>query len=305
MLELTSHQHVMLKEMGIEIPTISDPTELCAEQPHENTPQPSLDADRRQAQTPDHFAARQPTTETVHTPQQPKANHAPAQTPTQAPIQAPSIQSDETALGRARAIAQMTWEELEETVRQCNACQLCQSRTQAVLGVGSREAQWMIVGEAPGEQEDKQGEPFVGQAGKLLDKMLAQLNIARRPQENEHPIYIGNVLKCRPPRNRNPDPQEMLVCEPFLKRQIELIQPKIIIAMGRFAVQTLLQSHEAIGKLRGKVHHYQNGQNTHQNIPVIVTYHPAYLLRNPVDKRKSWADLCLAADIFDKSSEVL
>ena len=147
----------------------------------------------------------------------------------------------------------------------------------------------MIIGEAPGEQEDRQGQPFVGQAGKLLDRMLQTLNLSRTAEKAEHAVYIANVLKCRPPRNRNPELEEMALCEPFLKRQIELVNPRVIIAMGRFAVQTLLGTHEAIGRLRSRIHHYKH-------IPVIVTYHPAYLLRNPVDKRKSWADLCLMAE---------
>jgi uracil-DNA glycosylase family 4 len=148
--------------------------------------------------------------------------------------------------------------------------------------VGPQRADWLVVGEAPGENEDQQGEPFVGQAGKLLDNMLAALGLNRR----EH-VYIANVLKCRPPGNRNPEPEEVAQCEPFLRRQVELLQPRIILAMGRFAVQTLLQTTEPIGRLRGRVHAY-NG------VPVIVTYHPAYLLRNLPDKAKAWADLCLA-----------
>ena len=150
---------------------------------------------------------------------------------------------------------------------------------------GDRQADWLIVGEAPGENEDLQGEPFVGQAGKLLDNMLRALGLSRREK-----VYIANVLKCRPPGNRNPEPDEVARCEPFLRRQVELLQPKIIVAMGRFAVQSLLGTTEAIGKLRGQRHSYAG-------VPVVVTYHPAYLLRSLPDKAKAWADLCLAREI--------
>ena len=153
----------------------------------------------------------------------------------------------------------------------------------------------MVVGEAPGEQEDRQGEPFVGPAGQLLDRMLAALQLSR---ETAGPaaqrVYIANTLKCRPPRNRNPSAEEMAQCEPYLVRQIELLKPRIILAMGRFAVQALLRSDEPLGKLRGRVHRYQG-------VPLVVTYHPAYLLRNLPDKAKAWEDLCLAADIADRA----
>jgi uracil-DNA glycosylase len=155
-----------------------------------------------------------------------------------------------------------------------------------VFGVGDTQADWLIVGEAPGENEDLQGEPFVGQAGKLLDNMLGALGIARG-----RGVYIANVLKCRPPGNRNPLPEEIAQCEPFLRRQVELLRPKIILAMGRFAVHTLLQSTEPVGKLRGRVHRYND-------VPLVVTYHPAYLLRNLPDKSKAWADLCLAQAVM-------
>lgn len=181
----------------------------------------------------------------------------------------------------------MDWPALREAVASCTACKLCKSRRQTVFGVGAERAAWMIVGEAPGEQEDLKGEPFVGPAGKLLDQMLHAIGLAREPGAPNGQVYIANVLKCRPPHNRNPEPEEIAQCEPFLRRQIELVQPRIILAMGRFAVQTLLQSQEAIGRLRGRVHRYQG-------IPVVVTYHPAYLLRNLPDKAKAWEDLCLA-----------
>ena len=189
----------------------------------------------------------------------------------------------------ASGIELMEWDELVQTVAQCRACGLCEGRRNTVFGTGDRQADWLIVGEAPGENEDLQGEPFVGQAGLLLDNMLKALGLTRR--EN---VYIANVLKCRPPGNRNPEPREVAQCEPYLRRQVELLQPRIILAMGRFAVQALLASNEPIGKLRGQVHRY-NG------VPVVVTYHPAYLLRNLPDKAKAWADLCMALDVLRQS----
>ena len=154
-----------------------------------------------------------------------------------------------------------------------------------MVGVGDTQADWLIGGEAPGENEDLQREPFVGQAGKLLDNMLKGLGLDRR-----HNVYIANVLKCRPPGNRNPQPEEVAQCEPFLRRQVQLLQPRIILAMGRFAVQSLLGTSEPIGKLRGRAHQYLG-------VPVVVTYHPAYLLRNLPDKAKAWADLCFAQEL--------
>jgi uracil-DNA glycosylase family 4 len=174
------------------------------------------------------------------------------------------------------------WSALEVEVPACTACALHKSRTQTVLGVGDRNADWLLVGEAPGAEEDRLGEPFVGQAGRLLDNMLAAIGLARG--EN---VYIANVLKCRPPGNRNPEPGEVARCTPFLERQIALIQPRIIVAMGRFAAQTLLGSDATIASLRGRVHRYAN-------VPLVVTYHPAYLLRNLPDKAKAWSDLLFA-----------
>ena len=186
---------------------------------------------------------------------------------------------------RAAGIEAMQWDELGQAVAACRACNLCGTRRNTVFGVGDVQADWLIVGEAPGEQEDLQGEPFVGQAGKLLDNMLRALGLSRHQK-----VYIANVLKCRPPGNRNPEPDEVAQCEPFLRRQVQLLQPKIIVAMGRFAVQSLLGTGDAIGKLRGQRHQYAG-------VPVVVTYHPAYLLRNLPDKAKAWADLCLAREI--------
>ena len=175
-----------------------------------------------------------------------------------------------------------TWDTLAEAVAHCSACKLSATRTQGVLGVGDRNADWLIIGEAPGADEDAQGEPFVGQAGKLLDAMLDSIDLARGNK-----VYITNVLKSRPPGNRNPEPDEITACMPYLLAQIELIRPKLIVALGRFAAQTLLQTDEAIARLRGRVHRFQN-------VPLVVTYHPAYLLRNLPDKARAWEDLCLA-----------
>ena len=187
-------------------------------------------------------------------------------------------------------ISTMDWAALEQAVADCRACTLCGSRKNTVFGVGSQRADWLVVGEAPGENEDLAGEPFVGQSGKLLDNMLRAMGLSRQG-EGAQGSYIANVIKCRPPANRNPLPQEVAQCEPFLRRQVELLQPKIILALGRFAIQSLLQSNEPIGKLRGRVHDYHG-------VPVIVSYHPAYLLRSLPEKAKAWADLCLALEVM-------
>lgn len=176
--------------------------------------------------------------------------------------------------------APMSWDELSATVAACRQCRLCETRKQAVLGVGDVNADWLFVGEGPGAEEDQRGEPFVGQAGKLLDSMLAAIGLARGKN-----VYIANAVKCRPPENRTPAPEEIAACRPYLERQIELIQPKLIVALGRPAAQTLLQAEVKIGAARGKLHDYRG-------IPLIVTYHPAYLLRTLLDKAKAWEDLC-------------
>jgi uracil-DNA glycosylase len=206
--------------------------------------------------------------------------------------------------------AQMDGLALRVAVSSCQACALCESRKSTVFGAGhmptdaSQAAQldWLIVGEAPGEQEDLQGEPFVGPAGKLLDNMLSamKMNIDETGQRTglsrSKGVYITNVLKCRPPANRNPSPPEIAMCEPYLARQIELLRPKIVIAMGKFAISSLTGSSEPVGKLRGRVHALNHAS---YKAPVIVTYHPAYLLRNLPDKAKAWADLLLAMQTFE------
>ncbi len=186
----------------------------------------------------------------------------------------------------ADGVERMDWAALQETAAACQACDLCAQRKKSVFGVGDVQANWMVIGEAPGEEEDAQGEPFVGQSGQLLDNMLKAVGLSRKAQ-GDAGVYIANAIKCRPPGNHNPSAQELATCAPYLARQVALVQPKIILLMGRFAVQSVLQKTEPLGKLRGQVH-------THQGVPVVVTYHPAYLLRNPADKAKAWADLVLA-----------
>jgi len=197
------------------------------------------------------------------------------------------------AIDRATAIARLEWKELEQQVTGCRACSLCETRKQTVFGVGNTGAEWMLIGEAPGAEEDARGEPFVGQAGRLLDNMLASVGMSRAGQTPKS-VYIANVLKCRPPGNRNPQPDEVAKCEPFLLRQIELVAPALIVVMGRFAAQSLLGTDASIASLRGKRHRINVAG---RQIPVVVTYHPAYLLRNLIDKEKSWADLCLARTV--------
>ena len=193
--------------------------------------------------------------------------------PLVAPVAAPSATVSAEGLG---------WDELEQRIRACHACRLSERRTQAVPGVGDREADWLFVGEGPGAEEDARGEPFVGQAGKLLDAMLASLGLARGQN-----VYIANAVKCRPPGNRTPEASEMAACQPYLERQIALLQPRIIVALGRPAAQTLLGGEVKINAARGRLF-------DRAGIPVVVTYHPAYLLRNPQDKAKAWEDLCFA-----------
>lgn len=190
--------------------------------------------------------------------------------------------SGPAAGARMARIATLGWSDFAADVRACTACGLCRSRRQAVPGVGDTGAEWMFVGEAPGAEEDARGEPFVGQAGRLLDNMLAALGMQRASN-----VYIANVLKCRPPGNRTPEPREVDACRPYLDRQIALIRPKLIVALGRSAATTLLGVDATIASLRGRVHRYQG-------VPLVVTYHPAYLLRNLPDKAKAWEDLCLA-----------
>ncbi len=188
------------------------------------------------------------------------------------------------------ADTEAAWEVLRNEVAQCIKCELHKSRTQTVFGVGNQQANWLIIGEAPGAEEDRQGEPFVGRAGKLLNAMLQAVGLQRDE------VYIANILKCRPPNNRDPRPDEVSACRNYLRRQIDLIQPHIILAVGRVAAQNLLQTETPIGRMRGQRYSYAD-----TGIPVVVTYHPAYLLRSPREKRKAWQDLQLAMQIYKES----
>jgi len=183
---------------------------------------------------------------------------------------------------RRAAIMRMEWPAVKAAVAGCTACPLHEKRNKTVFGVGDENADWLFVGEGPGADEDAQGEPFVGQAGRLLDSMLVAIKLKRGAN-----VYIANVVKCRPPGNRNPEPAEALSCEPYLHRQIDLIKPKLIIALGKVAAANLLASDASVASMRGKVHRYRG-------IPLIVTYHPAYLLRSLNEKSKAWIDLCFA-----------
>ena len=183
----------------------------------------------------------------------------------------------------------LDWDELQQCVSACTRCELSESRTQSVFGIGNRSADWMIVGEAPGAEEDRRGEPFVGRAGKMLDEMLRAIG------ESRNSVFIANILKCRPPNNRDPLAEESAACRDYLERQIALLEPKIVLAVGKIAAQNLLGSDEPVGRMRGRAHDL-NG------IPLVVTYHPAYLLRSPSQKRKSWSDLCLASRLVEEAA---
>lgn len=204
----------------------------------------------------------------------------------------PKVVQDDTAAAPripvAEAVKNANLDELREQVVACTACGLCQGRRHAVFGQGATPTRWLVVGEAPGEQEDRQGHPFVGRSGQLLDSMLAAVGMSR-----ENDVFITNVIKCRPPGNRNPKPEEIAACSPYLMRQIALLKPERILVLGRFAAQTLLGTDATIGNLRGRLHSLKTDEGT--EIPVVVSYHPAYLLRSPSEKARAWQDLKLAA----------
>ncbi|HEX7044236.1 MAG TPA: uracil-DNA glycosylase [Burkholderiales bacterium] len=223
---------------------------------------------------------------TVWEPRAPRPAHVPAST---APDPSTSVAETPPAAPRGDAVADADWETLARRVAACTACGLHRTRTQTVFGVGNRRARWIFVGEAPGAEEDRQGEPFVGAAGQLLNAMLEAIGLRRED------VYIANVLKCRPPGNRDPQPQEVERCEPFLARQIELIGPRLIVALGRHAAHNLLKTDAPLARLRGQ-------RLTYRGTPLVVTFHPAYLLRNPADKRRAWDDLCLARRIAEASA---
>jgi uracil-DNA glycosylase family 4 len=187
----------------------------------------------------------------------------------------------------SRPVSDLGWAELRAAVAGCTRCPLSATRTQTVFGVGSVEATWLIVGEAPGAEEDRQGEPFVGRAGQLLNAMLRAIGLQREQ------VFIANVLKCRPPRNRDPAPLEAAQCLPYLEQQIALLKPRIMLAVGRISAQNLLKTDLSLGRLRGQVHHFGVSR-----VPLVVTYHPAYLLREPAEKRKAWEDLQFAREVY-------
>ena len=304
-LQLDDRQRAMLAEMGIKLwlPKAAPATpEIVASSADQAGAEDRFDAESARP-----AAAAPPVARVPAAPSAPRPRPA---APPQSATPAPESQSA-TALGpRPEGVADMDWPQLEAAVAACRACGLCAGRTQTVFGVGARSADWMVIGEAPGENEDRQGQPFVGQAGKLLDAMLAAIGLSRQSDDAtesvavsahlagaegqkglKRGVYIANVLKCRPPGNRNPQPDEIAQCEPYLRRQVALVQPKVILAMGRFAVQSLLQTTEPSGRLRGRVHQ-------DPGVPVIVTYHPAYLLRALPEKAKAWQDLCLAMEVM-------
>lgn len=205
---------------------------------------------------------------------------------------APATPASGEPCERAAAIAQMNWQELAADVAGCRACGLCQGRKQAVLGVGDRQADWLFIGEGPGAEEDARGEPFVGPAGRLLDAMLAAIHL-RRGED----VYIANAVKCRPPNNRTPLPEEIAACAPYLQRQMALLQPRLLVLLGRAAAHAVLGDVGPLGGLRGKTFPIPLPQRNGETVPVVVTYHPAYLLRNPLDKARAWDDLCLAREV--------
>lgn len=276
----SERQQAMLRELGLQLwlPPQVGPGRAPAARPEGAPPAPTA------APTAAPAAPPQPAR-----PAAPVRSAPVDATPTTHP--APAMAAPTTPATPASHVAMLDWPALRAAVAGCQACSLCQSRRQTVFGVGHPQAHLMIVGEAPGEQEDAQGEPFVGAAGQLLDRMLAALGLGRADGTPAQQVFIANTLKCRPPRNRNPAPEELAACLPFLERQAALVQPRAILAMGRFAVMQLLGSDAPIGKLRGQVHRWRG-------VPVVVSYHPAYLLRQPADKAKAWDDLCLLAEVM-------
>ncbi len=294
-LPLDARQRAMLAAMGIHVwqPVLEE--KQAANQTN-------------QAQAATHNIAKNNLTKpvvNVPAPSAAPASRAPAATPSHsvpAAVAATSAAANPFALQpQHNGIAQMDWLPLQSAIASCQACGLCNSRKTTVFGIGqpssapalAPRADWLIVGEAPSEDEDALGEPFAGAAGKLLDNMLHAMRVEGEPLARQRHVFITNVLKCRPPADRNPSLAELAMCQPYLLRQIALLQPRIILAMGRFAVQALTGSAEPLGKLRGRVHALQGDG---WQAPVIVTYHPAYLLRNPSDKAKAWDDLLLAMD---------
>ncbi len=295
-LDLDKRQRAMLREMGVRLWQPPAPAAAPAPAP---VAMNNIAVDARTERAEPRFDAE--VAPARGAPAAPALRLVPAQAPVSRP--APGLQP------RPAGVERMDWPALQAAVAGCRACALCEGRKNTVFGIGPAAADgaapqvdWLIVGEAPGENEDLAGEPFVGPAGKLLDNMLLAIGL-QRGHVGDAPraglstsVFITNVLKCRPPANRNPDPAEVAQCEPYLKRQVELLQPKMILALGKFAAQSLLQDsvpelHKIpLGKLRGQVFRYLG-------VPVVVSYHPAYLLRSLGDKAKAWDDLCLAMSV--------
>ena len=313
-LDLDKRQRAMLSEMGVRVwqPPAADPVQAAvainkvAVTAHSLRDEAGLDAEEPPKPKEIVEAAR-PAAASLSL-----SSKVGAPAPPSAPVRVPATAQDPGLQPRPAGIDSMDWPTLQAAVAGCRACMLCQGRKNTVFGVGpslaadaAPQVDWLIVGEAPGENEDLAGTPFVGQAGQLLDNMLHAMQLQRGDADTapkagrSKSVFITNVLKCRPPANRNPEPAEVAQCAPYLKRQVELLRPKIILALGRFAAQALLQDslpevHKIpLGKLRGQVHNYLG-------VPVIVSYHPAYLLRSPADKAKAWDDLCLALDILKR-----
>ena len=222
----------------------------------------------------DRWVPRQGSTEPAVLPSAPVVSREPVPAPAYTPVPLGPITD---------------WGVLRERVAACTACDLCKTRTQTVFGVGNTSAEWLVIGEAPGAEEDRQGEPFVGRAGQLLNAMLLAIGLPRET------VFIANILKCRPPGNRDPKPEEVSRCLPFLSAQIALLKPKIMLAVGRIAAQNLLATDAPLARLRGKLHHFGEA-----NTPLVITYHPAYLLRTPGDKRKAWDDLKFARATYQR-----
>ena len=267
--QLDARQRAMLAEMGVRV----------------WAPLPAA------AQAPQSLVAASPVLEqapTVAAPAPAPAAPRPQAKPVIAPVREVPAAPAPVARPRPQGVDSMDWDTLRTTAQTCEACHLCSGRKNSVFHSGNPDASWMVVGDAPTDQEDQQGEPMVGAPGQLLDNMLRAVGRSREGAGAQG-AYIANVLKCRPPAGRNPGPDELAQCESYLARQVALVKPRLILAMGRLAAQSLLKTTEPIGRLRGQVHHY-NG------VPVIVTYHPTYLLRAKGDKAKAWDDLCLAMD---------
>jgi DNA polymerase len=281
--DLDDRQRAMLAEMGVRVWWPQRTDGAADEQPQAQAQTPA-----QTTSIPSSVTAQVPA---VATPLQRPAAPAPA------PVLVPKPAA-EVLVGKplADGVDQMDWATLQNTVATCQACDLCANRQQAVFGVGDVQADWLFIGDPQVETEGQQGEPFVGQAKQLLDNMLKAVGLSREATtEGQGGVYLTSSLKCRLPGSRNPSPQELATCEPYLARQVGLVKPKVIVVMGRFSIQAVLQSTEPLGKLRGQVHSYQG-------VPVVATYHPDSLLRNLPDKAKAWADLVLALQTVQGST---